>query len=805
MKKKFLKSIAAITMSAVSAFALVAVGCGENENGGDGGDGGDTHEHTYATTWSNDENKHWHASNCEHTGLKKDEANHADTDKDGKCDVCEYEMQESVTKPPVPENEEDRAIVPSYTGPAAGPTSGSQSVSYVLDGADVPKGAISSPWTNEGTIIIESAADVRDRKPTGEGAEGYTRSIKNGVITIKVPSAGKLKVALSNSSTSGPSKYKITGPGLDGADVEVSTGDKVLNRVEVDVTQGTYQLSTAKGTIDVYGLELVLNGVEAAPIESIEIASAGITDYLITQKVDCTSVKLVAKDGNGVTSDVNLANCKFDTTQYNPNVTGEYEIGVTYYLESNLSSDKKEFAITYKVKVYAVDSIKLDLIGLNGSTQVTAQQAYLTTDTYAVESNISVIATCELNGDKIAYKLKKDWYSLTDSVDLSTAGKKTVTVSVNNTYTVGGKAVSASYEIVSAAKKNVENGKVTVTVGTNGDFTTLTQAVQYLKKCDYDASVNKVIELSAGTYAEKVWIDVPNVTLIGKGATVDDTVITCSLVEGDVDNLSGSVWGLNCATVHVKGANFKAYNVAIRNDFDYINNAGNYSGNQAAQGVALTLDADGAVLYNCHLYGNQDTLYFKSGRSYYYKTQIDGNIDFIFGGETGLAFFEECKIVSISRNNSSQNGYVTAAQHKEATKPDYGYIFYKCELTDDGKVADGTMALGRPWGPEATVAYIECSFSKAYSTVAYANGVKVPRWAAMSGAEPTGADFCEYGSTGEGAITSAVTGGKVLTAEQATNYTKANIFGTSNGKQSYTTRFDCDAAFATLKVLAGIN
>ena len=57
------------------------------------------HEHTWATTWSSDDNKHWHAATCEgHTSEKKDEANHVDTDNDGKCDVCEHDVE--VTPPP---------------------------------------------------------------------------------------------------------------------------------------------------------------------------------------------------------------------------------------------------------------------------------------------------------------------------------------------------------------------------------------------------------------------------------------------------------------------------------------------------------------------------------------------------------------------------------------------------------------------------------------------------------------------------------------------------------------------------------
>ena len=377
-----------------------------------------------------------------------------------------------------------------------------------------------------------------------------------------------------------------------------------------------------------------------------------------------------------------------------------------------------------------VDSIELSTIGLNSNKQVTVQQAYLPDGTFS-KSNISVVASCSFGGDTIKQKLKDSWYSVSTPA-LTSEGTQKVTVSVDSAYTVGNKNVSASYDVIVKAKKDVVDNKVEITVGETGEFKTLTQAVQYLKACNYESGVNKVVKLQTGTYTEKVWLDVDNVTLVGLGENIDDTKLTYSLVEGDADVLSGSLWALNCATLHVTGKNFKAYNLAIHNDFDYINNSGHYSGNQAAQGVALTLDSDGATLYKCHLYGNQDTLYMKSGRSYYYQSQIDGNIDFIFGGENALAYFDDCKIVAVNRetktSDNPQNGYVTAAKHSTAKKPDYGYIFNNCEFTDDGKVNAASMSLGRPWGEKATVAYIGCSFSDAYSQEGSDGSHKIHRW-----------------------------------------------------------------------------
>ncbi|MDE6504968.1 MAG: InlB B-repeat-containing protein [Clostridia bacterium] len=788
--KKILKALTALVMGSVTALAGFAAACDPVEDNGGG--------HTHNYTWVDDENGTTHHEHCTADGCDApDKAAENHTWNGDECSKCHA----------VKVNQTDNAIVPEYKGEAAGPEAGEKDITSLFKASDLEKGTLSEAWTN-GVVSIPGGTELRDRKDT---TNKYTRSVKNGVITINVPASGTLKISFaSGSSTIGNAGYKLTKADNTVEEVAINTGDKVLNDLELEVVKGTYKFQAAKGTVDVFAIELKYK-TTAAPIEEIEITSAGTTDYLVTQKVDCTGVALVAKDANGVLTPVKLENCKFDTSKYNPKASGEYEISVTYFLSDNLDSQTKEFTATYKVKVYMVDSIELSTIGLSSNKQVTVQQAYLPDGSFNSNS-LSVVANCSFGGNTIKQKLKDSWYTVT-APNLAEEGAKTVTVYVDSLYTVGNKSVSASYEVAVKAKKAVAENKVEVTVGETGEFKTLTQAVQYLKACNYESGVNKVIKLQAGTYTEKVWLDIDNVTLVGLGENIDDTKLSYSLVEGDADALSGSLWALNCATLHVTGKNFKAYNLAVRNDFDYMKNSGNYSGTQAAQGVALTLDADGAVLYKCHLYGNQDTLYMKSGRSYYYQSQIDGNIDFIFGGENSLAYFDDCKIVAINRESKTsdnpQNGYVTAAKHTTDKKPDYGYIFNNCELTDDGSVNAGAMSLGRPWGEKATVAYIGCSFSDAYSQEGTDGSHKIHRWNDWSTTvTAASADFREYGSTdaqGNPIMQTAVAGGSVLTQAQAANYTKTNLFGTANGKVGYTTEFDSDTEYSKLRILAGID
>ena len=57
--------------------------------------GSEIHEHTYNSFFNANSTHHWYESNCVHTGLKKDYAEHADgDDEDELCDVCGWDLHE---------------------------------------------------------------------------------------------------------------------------------------------------------------------------------------------------------------------------------------------------------------------------------------------------------------------------------------------------------------------------------------------------------------------------------------------------------------------------------------------------------------------------------------------------------------------------------------------------------------------------------------------------------------------------------------------------------------------------------------
>ncbi len=77
-----MKRVLSLLLCFALVFATVATlaSCGE-----------DAHTHSYSTDWSSDETNHWHAATCEHTDAVDAKAAHVDVNKDSACDVCGFD------------------------------------------------------------------------------------------------------------------------------------------------------------------------------------------------------------------------------------------------------------------------------------------------------------------------------------------------------------------------------------------------------------------------------------------------------------------------------------------------------------------------------------------------------------------------------------------------------------------------------------------------------------------------------------------------------------------------------------------
>ena len=117
------------------------------------------------------------------------------------------------------------------------------------------------------------------------------------------------------------------------------------------------------------------------------------------------------------------------------------------------------------------------------------------------------------------------------------------------------------------------------------------------------------------------------------------------------------------------------------------------------QALALQVDgADKAQFENIRLIGFQDTLFLKSpqiattSRSFFNKSYIEGDVDFIFGDST--AYFYQSEIKSLGDRTSS---YVAAPDTNWKTR--YGFVFDKVRFTHDGSrnALPGKFYLLRQW------------------------------------------------------------------------------------------------------------
>lgn len=96
------------------------------------------------------------------------------------------------------------------------------------------------------------------------------------------------------------------------------------------------------------------------------------------------------------------------------------------------------------------------------------------------------------------------------------------------------------------------------------------------------------------------------------------------------------------ATLRVKAANFKLYNVNVANTYG-----------KGSQAVAVSAYADSGY-YACQFTGFQDTLLTQQGTQVYAGCLIEGATDFIFG-QYSPAWFENCDL----RVVTASVGYVT--------------------------------------------------------------------------------------------------------------------------------------------------
>ncbi|MBD1424077.1 pectinesterase family protein [Sphingobacterium arenae] len=247
----------------------------------------------------------------------------------------------------------------------------------------------------------------------------------------------------------------------------------------------------------------------------------------------------------------------------------------------------------------------------------------------------------------------------------------------------------AAFIAIAGRGQTIDNRfELTVAQDGSGDFTTVQAAVNQVRD---HAEKRVVIHIKAGTYNEKIVIPSfkRNITLKGEGAA--KTII-------QFDDYSGKPFRGIDVTGDSKFSTYTSYTVLVdANDCTLENlTIANVAG-RVGQAVALHTAGDRLVVRNCHILGNQDTLYLaKAGtRNFFENCFINGTTDFIFGAAT--AYFLHCHIESLS------NSYITAAS--TTTEDRYGFVFESCRLTAKDEQVN-KVYLGRPWRPFAKTVFL---------------------------------------------------------------------------------------------------
>ncbi len=335
---------------------------------------------------------------------------------------------------------------------------------------------------------------------------------------------------------------------------------------------------------------------------------------------------------------------------------------------------------------------------------------------------------------------------------------------------------SQNESLVTNANPKVPALNFAAKVGENEQYKTISSAIEAV-------SEGSAILIQPGLYYEKLVITKPGITLVGTNPA--NTIIFG--YEADTGGIDGNILvevnylpkgtktepgaASSIPEKPVENAYFNAVNLTFYNKGAEWNKQ--WGGSERRSETLALKGVDTSYIENCVFLGQQDTIYFRSGRAYLKDCYIEGDVDYICGGATTV--FDHCQIHTLPYANGgiivaaapADTGYASTAQFAN------GYVFKNCLITADEQQEeqkDGKkVTLGRgTWvGGSATkdsavgkIVYLNCDFGPAVNTKLWND------WDAVNTAKK--AFFRVHGAKGDGAeIASKST---ALTAEELALY-----------------------------------
>lgn len=341
----------------------------------------------------------------------------------------------------------------------------------------------------------------------------------------------------------------------------------------------------------------------------------------------------------------------------------------------------------------------------------------------------------------------------TIALPLSQCGQRSISytgepTTLTITFTNGGYLSNLTIYNVKEVPTKSENGYYELAAG---DGASLLLVLSAIKEGDR-------IYLPNGTYdlgdAVLTTISVNNISIIGE--SMEGTIIkNAPLAENEGIGTTATI--LNTST------NLYMQDLTLQNAMVFNGGTG--------RAVCLQDKGKNTICKNVRLLSFQDTYYSNAANNFYWEDcEIHGVVDYVCGD--GDVVYNRTKFV----NEKIKNTTIAAPYTSESCK--WGYVMLDCEI----ETLCDNFNFGRSWGGVSKLQYIRCKD--------LSNKLVASRWT-IDGMNVAAGKFMEYGNMDkDGKITTPASnivnfthssGNKkyetVLTAEEAAQYTVANIYG----------------------------
>lgn len=409
----------------------------------------------------------------------------------------------------------------------------------------------------------------------------------------------------------------------------------------------------------------------------------GVANVTVTNTADSNSVtrtKTIVVSVNAYSNTDDYGTIPASSLYPQAGSTGAYtdgELAITFDSAPTLNSGGS-------IKIYRYsDGVEVDSIAFTGETQTTWSTT-INVGTQLVRISGNTLYFTPHFG-KLEYNTK--YYIAIPTTAITGTFNGYTFVGFSNKKTVA----TWNFTTRSAPSLTASNVTVDGSQTSTADFRTIQGALSYLDTAfgpGTTSPVNVTINVAAGTYNEFVYYKGGhNITIAGPaGNNKGDTCIV-QYINGNMMNGSTHTR----AMFYISNSNLVLKNITLKNN-GVRSVVGQAETIYFANGTGKTMAA-----YNCTFSSRQDTIQ-TSGRNWFYRCHIEGNVDFIWG-TADVALFEDCTLRVINDvNNGSMQSYSIIVARTGVTNVSpvgKGYVLMNSTVAVDNGV---TVYFGRNAG-----------------------------------------------------------------------------------------------------------